>query len=588
MAFHQLVLQLLNIDSKGITERLCLFFLFIDTITEICYTPNLDARHHINDKKDTMKIIRPTTFPATGSFSRALVAQYTDSRGFIAQAAVDTPRFTYKASNLELGPTLLLESAATNKVKFSSQFNDPTWINLGTTVATNVAPNPADRLLTADRLTANAGNGLHQLLLDTGTPDTGPLTFSVYALRSSVFWINIGFNFQETRYDAYFDLYSGVVGNVANGVTAVIEESGNDWYRCSVSAIGSDVDNAAFIRIHTANGQPESWTATGTEFLYIWQAQFETGLKPTSPIYTSGAPVTRPADVCTSLVVSDVPENDAPLWNSAATYAVGDTVLDLTTHKVFSSAVSSNTNHPPPDTAYWVDTGYDNRWRMFDQSVNSQTTKESKFSVGLLPGERFDSIVGLNVSATSVQIMVDDPIDGIVYSKTFPMVSYGDINDWYEYFYTPISRLTDFYLEDIPPVYSNAIVTVTFNSSGNAAAGALILGLSKTLGFSEWGTKAGIVDYSVKTVDAFGNYTIVPRNFSKRNDYTVQVPTDQVDDIYTTLASYRTTPIVYVGSNSTAKQKFTSTIVYGFYKDFSINISYPAFSVCTMQVEGLA
>jgi hypothetical protein len=32
---------------------------------------------------------------------------------------------------------------------------------------------------------------------------------------------------------------------------------------------------------------------------------------------------------------------------------------------------------------------------------------------------------------------------------------------------------------------------------------------------------------------------------------------------------------------------YASMIVYGFYKDFSIVLSYPSFSICEIEVEGL-
>jgi hypothetical protein len=39
---------------------------------------------------------------------------------------------------------------------------------------------------------------------------------------------------------------------------------------------------------------------------------------------------------------------------------------------------------------------------------------------------------------------------------------------------------------------------------------------------------------------------------------------------------------VWVGS-----EEYASMIVYGFYKDFSIEISYPTVSICSLEIEGL-
>jgi hypothetical protein len=55
-----------------------------------------------------------------------------------------------------------------------------------------------------------------------------------------------------------------------------------------------------------------------------------------------------------------------------------------------------------------------------------------------------------------------------------------------------------------------------------------------------------------------------------------------VDSVQNLLAELSGTPTLYVGSD-----EFTSTAIFGFYKDFDITIAYADTSVCTMQLEGL-
>lgn len=537
-----------------------------------------------------MKIIKPTTIPTTGSFSRASTAYYTNSSNVLTLAAVNEPRFNYNSASISSGPTLLLEAAGTNICQYSNTFSDAQWVKAASSITQGfLAP---DASTNAWRLKANAvtGNAKGVVQLGTTVPPDGSLTTytsSVYVKAGTANWVEVIVHGAEDG--AYFDVLNGVVGKVFPGVTATIEAAPKGYYRCSITTtlLAPDLYFFPGVVVHTADNQG-IWTSAGTEYVDIWGFQLEISPKLTSYIPTvNTTPVTRAADVRTSMLLSNVPENDFPVWSSTTTYAVGDKVLDLTTHKIFSSSVASNTNHPPPDINYWVDNGYDNRWRMFDQSVSSQTSVNGSLTINVVPMSRFDSIVGLNADASSVTVKVIDPTAGLVFSRNMMMVNYAGINNWYAYFFTPMTRITDFVIDDIPPVYSNASITVSFNSTSATKIGTLIIGLSKTLGISEWGTKLGIVDYSVKTVDAFGGYTIVPRNFSKRADLSVQVPTDQVDDVFTTLASYRSVPIIYMGSNTGAKQQFNSAILYGYYKDFSISIAYSAYSVCTMQIEGL-
>ena len=55
-----------------------------------------------------------------------------------------------------------------------------------------------------------------------------------------------------------------------------------------------------------------------------------------------------------------------------------------------------------------------------------------------------------------------------------------------------------------------------------------------------------------------------------------------VDDVHRTLASLRATPALWIGSEA-----FDSLTVYGFYKEFSIDLAYPTVSYCSLTIEGL-
>ena len=103
------------------------------------------------------------------------------------------------------------------------------------------------------------------------------------------------------------------------------------------------------------------------------------------------------------------------------------------------------------------------------------------------------------------------------------------------------------------------------------------------MGDTQYGASAGIVDYSVKTTDSFGNTTVVQRTYAKRMNSNLMINNNIVDDVVNLLASYRSTPLVWVGAES----NYTSLIVYGFYKDFDVNIAYLEVSDCTLTIEGL-
>lgn len=287
-----------------------------------------------------------------------------------------------------------------------------------------------------------------------------------------------------------------------------------------------------------------------------------------------------------ALSSSNVVETDYTAWASGTTYAQGTRVRVVSTnvHKVFESVQGSNTNHNPltDDGTWWLLVGATDRWRMFDGSVNSQTSNADSIDVQILGAGRIDAVALLNISAATARIKVTDPVDGVVYDTTFSLNSSSGITDWYSYFFEPIARAADLVVTDLPH-YSDPTVEIVLTDTGaTVLCGECVLGQQRTFGETQYGASVGIQDYSIKQADDFGNFTIVERSFSKRANFTVNIDAGLVDQLQTLLAAYRATPIVYVGSDL-----YGATAVYGFYKDFQIEITYPEVSVVTIEIEGL-
>lgn len=286
-----------------------------------------------------------------------------------------------------------------------------------------------------------------------------------------------------------------------------------------------------------------------------------------------------------ALVSSSIAEDDYTPYNAGTTYTIGDRVRVVASdvHLVYEALQSANTgNTPATSPTWWVEVGATNRWAMFDASNTSQTTAAESITITLIAAGRIDSVALLNLSAASARIVQSDVTDGVVYDKTFDLTSSGGITDWYRYFMEPIIRKSELVVSDLLP-YANSTITITINSpAGISACGACVLGLSRDIGTSQAGARVGIDDYSLKTRDQFGTYSIVERSFSKRCSFDIVIYAEMVDEARRILAEYRATPIVYIGSNS-----YSSAVVFGFYKDFSIVIQYASFSICSIEIEGL-
>lgn len=299
--------------------------------------------------------------------------------------------------------------------------------------------------------------------------------------------------------------------------------------------------------------------------------------------------IIRPVSVSdASLTSSSVPETDHAEWSAATTYGLGAFCIMASTHRIYKSVQAGNLNHDPAAEAdpvnpvWWLDYGATNRWRMFDALVGQQTSAADSISFTVTPDTPIDSVVLLNIAAASVQVTITDATEGVVYDETFSLVSDSGVQDWYSYFYEPIVRRVDFSVGDLPR-YLGAAVTITVTDIGaTAAVGECVLGLARELGGMQYGARVGIRDYSVKDQDDFGNYTILERAFSKRASFSLWVESGLTSELQSILASYRATPAVYIGTD-----RHAATMIYGFYKDFEIDIAYQAASLCSLEIEGL-
>lgn len=274
--------------------------------------------------------------------------------------------------------------------------------------------------------------------------------------------------------------------------------------------------------------------------------------------------------------------NTYGVYNGGTTYALDDIVISTSTHHAYQSLQASNTGHSLSDAAWWLDLGSNNRYAMFDNSNSTQTTNGNSIVVELTVDGRADAVSLLNMVAASVQIVMETAEDGEIYNETFNLVSDSGVNNWYEYFFEPIIRRGDLTVYDLPS-NANPTFTITINEPGEIAkVGALVIGQSRDLGYLLYGARTGIQDYSRKEADEFGNFTIVQRAFAKRATFKILVENTRIDALSALLASYRAEAVVWVGVDD-----YTSTWIYGFYKDFAFEIAFQDKSYLTLELEGL-
>lgn len=287
-----------------------------------------------------------------------------------------------------------------------------------------------------------------------------------------------------------------------------------------------------------------------------------------------------------SLLSSNVPENEYPVWNSTTTYNLGDMLIYIAPNKhwVIRSLVASNVGNVPTglntDTK-WVKVSETNRWKMFDLKSTSQTVATGSITVSIGNGSLTNGLYAGNLQGSKFTVTGKDQFGTVVYSYSTSLISTSGIVDAYTYFFEPIVFKKEIVLDDLPP-YLLSTYDVSITGAGEVRCGTLILGYQQTPGATRYGMSIGIQDYSIKQADEFGDFVITRRSFSKRMSLDCYIPKAKTDAFIDFLNTNRATPLVWVGSDL-----YEGSYIYGFYKDYSVVVSYATESMISLQIEGL-
>ncbi len=301
----------------------------------------------------------------------------------------------------------------------------------------------------------------------------------------------------------------------------------------------------------------------------------------------------KPSNYNPSMVIyNDAPEPTSP-WASGTSYAKDDEVLypvaytGYTVNHIFKSLVSTNTSTPGTDATKWEDLGVCNKCAAFDRQISSQTTSTTSLTIRIEPNPNYvDAIALMNIVGSEVQVVVtDNGASPSIYNQTFDLET-SIITNWYEYFFEPFILQDQLVVTGLP-IRENAQITVTVTGAGTVGIGEFIFGSIYTLGDygTEQGATIGIIDYSRKDTDPnTGVVTFTERAYSKRMSASFYLDNTSLKATQKILADVRAVPSVYIGSDDPT---YDSLVIYGFYRDFSIDISYPTRALCRLEIEGL-
>lgn len=329
-----------------------------------------------NDENNNFK-------PLPFDFTRSSSATRVNKDGLIEVVESDEPRVDY-LNNAD--GHLLLEPSRSNLATYSEQFDDASWTKFASTITANSVISP-DGSQNADFIVPDASSSVHSIYR-TISMSAGTKSLSVFLKAGNYSKFRLYFYDGVDVFEIYGDCATGLINST--NATATVEEFPNGWYRFTISS-----PNAAFsvgnytLRLTDDNYQ-DSWTANGTDGLYVWGWQFEEGSYATSYIPTSGSSVTRAVDAASqtppsgiigqtegTLFLDFVPLNDPESGIGKWMFFLGNGTAYITILLSSNGKIRGNVSNTTSQCA--IDTTYD--WQKGVRYKAALAYKENDFAM---------------------------------------------------------------------------------------------------------------------------------------------------------------------------------------------------------------
>lgn len=299
-----------------------------------------------------------------------------------------------------------------------------------------------------------------------------------------------------------------------------------------------------------------------------------------------------PVQITDALLVSCTVPEPAPgetEWNAATAYTVGQEAIRTTTHRKYKRLVAGTTPAlPEADIVNWLDIGATLKWAQFDRKIGTQTTGPSPLTtvlrVGSAEGLALLELQGQTARVRQYDRPITDPAKVLVFDRTIDLDGLI-VTDVYDWMFGTSEQKLNAVITDLPGQYTSGDIEVTITSSGTVGIGVLAVGRSHSIGATEYGAGAGIINWGKVSNDGFGGREWIEGDWASRVTLPVIAERFDFPRIHRLLANQRSTPCIYIGSELAAMEPL---IVYGVYRDAYITVpNYPTISY-NLEIEGLS
>jgi hypothetical protein len=292
-----------------------------------------------------------------------------------------------------------------------------------------------------------------------------------------------------------------------------------------------------------------------------------------------------------------VPEDEAPLWDAAATYATGEQVIY--NHCLYT-ALAENSNAVPDvstigEDAAWRFLDATNKYKCIDAKNHTQTIAPEGVTelVIEVPFERPANAVGLlNMDALSVAVGLKDDEGNFIWGgEELRVTLQADSDSWWVYCFGGFTFRRDLTTPDIPR--QSAVLEALAPASGTLwislkgprpAVGNILVGGIYDLGMTQYGVSLGLNDKSVDREDEYGNVTLIKRHTAKTGVFPIVFHRNYLDIFMRLQAELAGSFALWIGDDA---MEYDCMTIYGWAKLTDTNLDGPEEVNATIETLGI-
>ena len=291
--------------------------------------------------------------------------------------------------------------------------------------------------------------------------------------------------------------------------------------------------------------------------------------------------IVRPVQI--ALTSSNVADSSYPLWDSTTSYSVGDLVYLNDNHGEYQALTANTGINPLDNPTDWQWLGTTDRWRMFDQYLNTVTSNVGSIVVEIVPAYSNAIYLG-NLYCNTVTIeVIDNATSTVIETYTQDMVE--DVVDWQDYLYGSwINQKKSIVMYERTTLTTDVTFKVTLDAGTDmASCGIVVCGNSIDIGYTLFDLQASALDFSKVVTDTNTGVTFLEKgNYAKTINADIFTRTANADVVYRLLTEISGTPVVFVGGG-----EYETLSVFGFVQKFETAIKSSQETIIALQLQGL-